>query len=68
MPSLDKNSLLGLLAEGPKHGYELKMAFDEAIGGGDSTGVKGRRIDFGGKMAYNGGRSAVRDERDRCTY
>jgi hypothetical protein len=50
-----QHALLGLLAEGPKHGCELKTAFDEAIGGGDSTGVKGRRIDFGGKMAYNGG-------------
>ena len=27
-----KHALLGLLAEGPKHGYELKTAFDEAIG------------------------------------
>jgi len=27
-----KHALLGLLAEGPKHGYELKTAFDETIG------------------------------------
>jgi len=27
-----KHALLGLLAEGPKHGCELKTAFDETIG------------------------------------
>jgi DNA-binding PadR family transcriptional regulator len=31
-PVAIKHALLGLLAEGAKHGYELKTAFDETIG------------------------------------
>ena len=39
-----RNAILGLLAQQPRHGYELRAAFEALIGGGDIWDVKPAQI------------------------
>lgn len=39
-----RNAILGLLAQRPRHGYELRAAFEALVGGGDMWDVKPAQI------------------------
>jgi DNA-binding PadR family transcriptional regulator len=39
-----RNSLLGLLAQRPRHGYELRAAFEALVGGEDNWDVKPAQV------------------------
>ena len=39
-----RNAILGLLAQQPRHGYELRAAFEALVGGGELWDVKPSQI------------------------